>query len=55
MWVSLVANGSSGQLKNYIAWSKKARKVLSSVVNKAVAKSEESSDNSVRSIKVLCC
>lgn len=55
MWVSLVANASSEQLKNYIACSKKTRKVLPSVVNKAVAEFEDSTDNSVRSVKVLYC
>lgn len=55
MWVSLVANASSEQLKNYIACSKKTRKVLPSVVNKAVAEFEDSADNSVRTVKVLYC
>ena len=55
MWVSLVSNTRSEQLKNYIAWSKKTRKVLPSVVNKAVAEFEKSTDNSVRSVKVLYC
>lgn len=55
MWVSLVATASSEQLKNYIACSKKVTNVLPPVVNKAVAEFEESTDNSVRSVKVLYC
>ena len=55
MWISLVANASSEQLKNYIACCKKTRKVLPSVVNKAVAEFDESTDNLVRSVKVLYC
>ena len=55
MWVSLVGTASSEQLKNYVTCSKKAKKVLPSVVNKEVAKFEESTDNAVRSVKVLYC
>ena len=55
MWVSLVGTASSEQLKNYVTFSKKEKKVLPSVVNKEVAKFEESTDNAVRSVKVLYC
>ena len=55
MWTSLVGTASSEQLKNYVTSSKKAKKVLPSVVNKEVAKFEESTDNAVRSVKVLYC
>jgi len=55
MWVSLVGTVSSEQLKNYVTCSKKAKKVFPSVVNKEEAKFEESTDNTVRSVKVLYC
>ena len=55
MWVSLVGTASFEQLKNYVTCSKKAKKVLPSVVSREVAKFEESTDNAVRSIKVLYC
>ena len=51
MWVSLVGTASSEHLKNYVTCSKKAKKVLPSVVNKEVAKFEESTDNAVRSVR----
>lgn len=54
MWVSLVATASSEQRK-YIASSKKVTNVLPSVVNKTVVEFEESTDNSVRSVKVQYC
>lgn len=55
MWVTLVSSASSEQLENYVACSKKTRKVLPSIVNKEVAKFEENTDNLVRSVKVLYC
>ena len=56
MWISLFGTASSKHLKNYVTCSTKAKKVLPSVVNKEVAKFfKESTDNAVRSVKVLYC
>ena len=55
MWVTLVNTASSKQLKNYFVSSKKAKKIIPSLMNIAVTDFEESSDNSIQSVKVLYC